>query len=526
MRMSNFAGIQATTLHSWTGMGVSDTFKTLQQESLEISKKPDVLCKWVETDTLIIEEISMISPFFFQRIYDLAGTFQALRLQHRQNLRKQGLISDKEALRTGGFHGIQIILCGDWFQLEPIRKSDPPEYQKMNFCFETDAWKKSIGNNVVVLEQIYRQVDPDFIKILSEIRHGILTPESKIKLQSRLIKNWDNLEIKPITLFPRVNQVQKENSTRLSKLKGKEKIFEGKWNERNLKKEQFNILSKKMLSSFPIEKEPLILKEGASVLLIVNLSVSSGLVNGLQGVVKRFERLTKEEDETNTNDLFPMEDNTEYPVVEFENGTTLTVQNFSWHEAWNKERSKVVKKPTNHFEKKINWKHKDWVGLIYTQLPLKLGFSMSIHKAQGMGFEKVALDLGPKVFTAGQAYTALSRSKTLQGVYLLDFTKDSIMFNEKVLEFYETYSTDKDYSDNWRKQRETFESQKESNNNNNSKNNSDFNFPNKKRSNSSDSKDSKNESEDEMVKPKKFNRRYSKSNNDNQTPDSSSGCPF
>lgn len=531
--MSNFGGGQATTLHSWAGVGVTNGFKTLYQESQEISKRPDVLSRWIETDTLIIEEISMVSPAFYQKLYDLAACFNAMRMDYRKNLRRQlGIMSKSDPNEfKKGFHGIQIIVCGDWAQLEPVRKSDPPEFQKMNFCFETEAWKKSIGDNVVILDQIYRQKDPEFIKILSEIRHGILTPESKAKLQSRLVKNWDDMEVRPITLYPRLNQVQKENDYRLSKLKGDEKVYQGNWHQKNLTKEQFNILSKKMLSNFPIENEPLNFKEGASVLLIVNLSVPLGLVNGLQGIIKRFEKIRLNEGEENYDkeEDEPEYSTIEYPVVEFENGMTLTVQNFSWHESWNKDRHKIEKK-INGFDKKkiINWKHKDWVGLIYNQLPLKLGFSISIHKAQGMGFEKVALDLGPKVFTSGQCYTALSRAKTLKGIYLLDFAKESVIFNEKVIEFYEKYSTDDQYSSDWRKKIQDFQATKSNgNNNNNSFNKNTFNTFGK-RTNSFKSKSNSSEEEeqeDKIIKPRR--NKYSKNNNNsNNTPPDSSGCPF
>jgi ATP-dependent DNA helicase PIF1 len=451
-RMLKFSGCSPMTLHSWSGAGTSKQFITTKDEARLIAKRNIVMDRWITTDTLFIEEISMISPYYFQRLYDLALSFKSERIKHRL-LKGRGLHIEEYNRKVRenqekGFAGIQIIACGDWAQLEPVRKSDPPEYKDFNFCFETNAWKKVIGDNVIILNQVYRQKDPLFVQILSEIRHGVLTEKSKKLLLNRRILNWDEID-KPISLFPTIKQVQDENTKRLIDLKEEEKNYIGRWEFKGLNENQRKTMEKKMKDIYSIEESTLILKKGCSVYLSINLSTPLGLVNGLQGKVVGFSSLEYDENGNLPEDM--TEDDIDLPIVLFENGLNLTVKRFTWYESWE------IYKASNQVELyKVNYKDKDWKGGIYSQIPLKLGFSISIHKSQGMGFQRLALDIGKKIFTSGQVYTGLSRCETLDGLYLLDFHVDSIIFNEKVIQFYEKYSKDSNYSsEHWKKERES-----------------------------------------------------------------------
>jgi ATP-dependent DNA helicase PIF1 len=417
-KMLQFENCQGMTLHSWTGMGVHDRYKTIYEDTEIIKKNEAALDRWLNTKTLIIEEISMVSPFFFQRISDIAKKLKNSSLP---------------------FGGIQIIACGDWAQLEPVRKSDPMEYQSMNFCFETKGWKDIIQDNVIILNKIYRQKDDIFISILTEIRHGRLSESSRKLLESRLIheKDWIVKENKPITLYPRVDQVQKENIERLLPLTGKEYSFKGNWIPRSINDKKRKILLKRMIEGHSFEMEPLKLKVGANVMLTINLSTQLGLVNGLQGVIQGFERMDESEN-NNKYDKYPRDKMEEFPVVKFENGIELTIVRFTWYEYHGDLAPHL----------KPSWDNKNFVGMGYSQLPLKLGFAMTIHKSQGMGFKSLALDLGYRVFASGQAYTGLSRCISLDGLTLIQFNPKAIICNEKVIEFYNKYSPVKFDQDN------------------------------------------------------------------------------
>lgn len=422
--MLGFGSFQGTTIHSWSGLGASKEYRTINQDIDKISKNKGARENWFSIQTLIIEEISMISPFFFQRLEELARTFR-----------------DKDK----PFGGIQIIACGDWNQLEPVRKDDPPEYSDMKYCFKTEAWEKVIGKNVIELYQIYRQKDVEFLILLNEIRQGFLSPKSKEILQSRVVekKVWLERTDDTIGLYPRVQQVLEENGSQLEKIKEKEHIFHPRWVKKNINDVEKRYIMKKMFETFSFDKEPLKLKKGAKVILTVNLSVGLGLVNGLQGTVVDFGTW---DIGNNQDSIINPEMQDIFPIVEFQNGMQLTVARYIWF-----EHADVDPKDRHHWDSKL------CKALGYSQIPLKLGFASSIHSAQGMGFSKIGLDLGRKIFGAGQAYTGISRCTSLEGLTLIDFHSNCIITNQEVLDFYEEYGNTekrKAYYDNLIKQHE------------------------------------------------------------------------
>jgi len=403
-RMLGFGKYQGTTIHSWSGLGTSHSYKKLNEDIDQITKNKSAMENWFSVHTLIIEEISMISPFFFERLEEIARNF-------------------KESKKP--FGGIQLIACGDWYQLEPVRKSDPPEFQEMNYCFETKAWLETIGDNVVELFRIYRQKDIDFLVLLNEMRNGKISLRSRELLLSRSIKlsQWMERKDDTIALYSKVSQVLDENICQLNKLEGKEYVYEHSWIKRNINDVEKKFLIKKMLQTFSIDKNPIRLKCGAKVILTVNLSVPLGLVNGLQGTIVDFGLLE-------SDDSKDIEEKEFLPIVQFQNGMTMTVRRYIWY-----EHSPSILKEKPH------WSSSLFKGLGYSQIPLKLGFASTIHSAQGMGFDKIGLDLGMSIFSAGQAYTGLSRCKTIEGLSLLDFHEKCIITNQKVVDFYNKYGS-------------------------------------------------------------------------------------
>lgn len=135
------------------------------------------------------------------------------------------------------------------------------------------------------------------------------------------------------------------------------------------------------------------LKVGTQVMLVKNTKVSEGLANGSRGVVTGF-------------------DTNQFPIVKFKKGITTTVE-------------------------PVKWTVKGGAGTSITreQLPLKLAWAMSIHKSQGLTLDAVEVSLG-KVFECGQAYVALSRASSLEGLRVLDFKSSAVRADPQVLEFY------------------------------------------------------------------------------------------
>lgn len=123
------------------------------------------------------------------------------------------------------FGGIQVVFCGDWFQLQPVLNHErEPQYEKMDFCFETESWKTLIkSENVVILKENYRQKsDPQFQKCLDEIREGAVSQETIELLKSRVGAVLDLPEgIKATHLYPYIKQVDLENTKELAKLDSK-----------------------------------------------------------------------------------------------------------------------------------------------------------------------------------------------------------------------------------------------------------------------------------------------------------------
>uniref|UniRef100_A0A2C9LRZ0 ATP-dependent DNA helicase PIF1 n=1 Tax=Biomphalaria glabrata TaxID=6526 RepID=A0A2C9LRZ0_BIOGL len=279
------------------------------------------------------------------------------------------------------FGGIQLILCGDFLQLPPVTK--PGEVRK--FCFQSEAWRKSI-ETTMELTDIKRQVDKNFINILQLIRKG-LCPESVcqalIETSNKCIERNGVLATKLCTHKVDVDDI---NVSRLKQLTGDVRMFAAV---------DDNEVYKQQLDTLCPAPAYLELKLGAQVILCKNLDIQRGLVNGARGVVEGYDNSANG-----------------YPVIKFVNGVT------------------EVLKP-------VKWIFKIGGGntIIRKQIPLKLAWAISIHKSQGMTLDCVEISLG-KVFETGQAYVALSRAKSLEGLKVVDFNKNCVRADPTVLNFY------------------------------------------------------------------------------------------
>lgn len=254
---------KATTLHSWAGVGLGK--EALPKLVSDIRRSSKAMRRWLLTDTLIIDEVSMMPPEFFEKLDAIAK-----RLRSSQK----------------PFGGIQLIFVGDFFQLPPVNKEK--EDKDPDFIFEIPLWK-TMDFNVIDLKEIMRQKDPVFHEILNEARIGQLSNKSLVILKERQNLNWKKLEIKPTLLFPQRGIVNSINMQNLKKLQGDQYSYKVSTISATAVTQQMQYSIDKTNRDSSYEEE-LLLKVGAQVMLIINLPSSSetNLVNGSRGVVTGF----------------------------------------------------------------------------------------------------------------------------------------------------------------------------------------------------------------------------------------------
>lgn len=357
--------IGGVTLHSFAGIGGGDFGL---KRCFEMASRPASAQTWRKCKRLIIDEISMVDGEFFEKIEATA-----------RHVRK----NDKP------FGGIQLILCGDFLQLPPVVKrdfkSDSQPQNDKRFCFQSPAWETCI-QVVYELKEVHRQSDPQFVKILNHLRIGHVNDEITQRLMKTSKQKIEGNGILATQLCSHTNDANSINESKLNNLPGETTLF---------KAEDSDPGSTKQLDSQMTVPSQLQLKIGAQVMLLKNINVTNGLVNGARGVVVRIEKSV--------------------PVVRFKNNFEYACK----HERW------IIKQPSGNT-------------VTRRQVPLKLAWAFSIHKSQGLTLDCVEMSLG-KVFEAGQAYVALSRAKSLDSVRILDFDSKQVWANPQVLQFYKTF---------------------------------------------------------------------------------------
>jgi ATP-dependent DNA helicase PIF1 len=361
-------GSNASTLHSWSGIGLGK--EDVADLVWKIQRNGKAKKNWKLCDLLVIDEISMLTKDLLEKLDDIGRRMRRC---------------DKP------FGGIQLLLVGDFCQLPPVKE--------LNFAFESARWS-TIVPKVIELVEVQRQKDPVFQEILRGARRGQLSKESETLLRGRMGLDWKGHKIRPTLLFPKNAEVDMINDANLKALKGPLKVLEAGFTygdlktaaRTNTKSEDF----KRSLSALDRDssyKDKLLLAEGAQVMLIANLDIGSGLVNGSRGVVVGFQ----EKDGA--------------PMVEFLNGSRLPVSQHKWEVP-------------------------GYPGVFRTQYPLRLAWACTIHKAQGATLDSALIDIGLNTFEYGQAYVALSRVKSLESLYIHDLNPKAFLLNPKVAAFY------------------------------------------------------------------------------------------
>lgn len=309
--------IGGTTIHSFLGIGLGNT--SVENLVKNIKTKPFFKKRWVELDTLIIDEVSMLSPELFDKLEQTARIL-------RRKTPKRMLKEDEE--KEQPFGGIQLILTGDFLQL-PVVGND-------NFCFESKSWKKCV-TNVINLTDIIRQTDREFQNILNEIRYGIVSDNTKKILESRIKKPIENkLGIKPTKIFTTNSCVDNLNINELEKLEETDIYqYDMDITINGFHKDELQV--RERIKKNCIATEHLQLCKNAQVMLLYNLDLEAGLANGSRGIVKSF-----------INDI---------PLVCFLNGEERIIDHHIWEIT---EGDKTI--------------------ATVCQIPLKLAWAITVHK--------------------------------------------------------------------------------------------------------------------------------------------------
>ncbi|KAK9759993.1 hypothetical protein K7432_018667 [Basidiobolus ranarum] len=392
------------TVHHFAGLPVRNISN--RELAMIVTRNRRAAQRWKETDVLIIDEISMVGKQLFSTLDYIARWVRRSK---------------------SPFGGLQLIVCGDFFQLPPVsdlqkcvncgqvfpqeqgtrilcqkNNCKPMLTQHSEYAFESKSWEE-MNFEVNEFTQPFRQTDSRFVDILNSIRIGECTPSVIEVLQQckRDFAPTASTSILPTKLYTLRKQVADENMYNLKKLPEHSVTYAATQGPAKAKEEHINALNVTQAD------EQLALKKGAQVMLLVNIDVEQGLVNGSRGVIVGFRKSTSAKTtienersdfaELDKDHSFPLSSANLYPIVKFRNGVTATIGPHTWE----------VEIPQTAVNEKLGIK-RVW----RTQLPLKLAWALTVHKCQGMTLDYAEVSL-QNIFACGQAYVALSRVRSL-----------------------------------------------------------------------------------------------------------------
>ena len=348
--------LQGTTIHSWSGIGVKDNITTKDLEKLLTISR--IKRNYKKTKVLVIDEISMLHKH---------------QLEMLDSIARYILDADK------AFGGLQVVLCGDFFQLPPVSSASLTE--ERHFAFEASSWKDG-DFHVCYLHEQHRQNNDPLLTILNDIRNGTAGEHTKVPLRTRYKKEPQGA-VKATKLYSRNINVDIINEQELANIQGPEKIF-------TMATKGFSTLVEGLKKSC-LALEKLKLKIGAEVMFIKN-DISARYVNGTRGVVIGFDKREG------------------WPIVKTYDSEIIT----AYPEEWKYEDNGMV--------------HAN-----VTQVPLRLAWAITVHKSQGMTLDAAEIDLGD-AFEPGMGYVALSRVRRLSGLKLMNLNEMALKVHPKILQ--------------------------------------------------------------------------------------------
>jgi ATP-dependent DNA helicase PIF1 len=378
-------GVAATqlggmTINAWASVGIKRVIT--RGDIIELLKRRYLRQRIKETDILIIDEISMLPAHTLEAV---DAVCRALRRDARP------------------FGGMQVVLCGDFFQLPPVEEYhgyhkyhgfhelstvgltddyalDTFDTRDTSFVYKSPLWD-ALDLQICYLEKPYRQVDLKFLTMLQEIRENKVTRFTWDTLRERFIQPLPK-HVTPTKLYTHTKNADWINEQEINKLEGPTHTY-------HMQTSGSEHLAEVMKKSC-LAPERLVLKKNALVMFVKN-NIHEGYVNGTMGRITRF----------------TIDGN---PVVETFSSQEITVKPTEWIiEEDNEVKAKVV------------------------QIPLRLAWAITIHKSQGMTLDAAEIDLG-KSFVTGMGYVALSRVKSLEGLRMKSVNRTALTVNEEVIE--------------------------------------------------------------------------------------------
>jgi len=336
-------------------MGIKD--QMTDDEIKNLLRKRYLIENILPAKVLIVDEISMLRDYHLDLVNRICKTFRNNPLS---------------------FGGLQVILCGDFFQLPPVSKNG----EKSEFVYTSGTWQE-MDIKICYLHEQHRQEDKNFLQMLNEIRRNSVTETTKFHLHQR-INSPINIDIPPTKLYTHNLDVDAINSCELGKIKGKSKAFPMTSSGAKALVE--------MLKKSCLAPEELIVKKGAVVMFVKN-NFAKGYVNGTLGKVTGFDK------ESN------------YPIIE-------TIK-----------KEKIIAEPES-------WTVEEGERVIaeISQVPLRLAWAITVHKSQGMSLDAAVIDLS-KAFEPGMGYVALSRVRKLAGIKLLGINETAYKVDEDIIQF-------------------------------------------------------------------------------------------
>lgn len=365
----------AMTIHSFFQFGLGPFVQGVIEPKSDFRINKSKLELIRHLQLLIIDEVSMVRA-------DLMDHIDVELRRIRRNSKP--------------FGGVQLLMIGDLQQLPPIAHGGEDEllrrYYKTLYFFSSAALK-SMKYSCIELKNVYRQTDGHFIDILNHARNCTLTSQDISDLNARYIPGFSpKPEDGYIRLMTHNRQVDYVNETELEKLDSKPYTFVAA-----------------VTGTFPEESYPtadsLTLKKGAQVMFIKN-DPERRFINGTLGEVKGI-------------------DKNSIAVRLAESGTVINVEPMEWQN---------IRYQFDEESKEISYKQ---IGR-FKQYPLKAAWAITVHKSQGLTFDKAIIDVHA-AFSPGQAYVALSRCRTLDGLVLSSPVSASVFMRDNAVDAYMNY---------------------------------------------------------------------------------------
>lgn len=365
----------AMTIHSFFQFGLGPFVQGVIEPKSDFRINKSKLELIRHLQLLIIDEVSMVRA-------DLMDHIDVELRRIRRNSKP--------------FGGVQLLMIGDLQQLPPIAHGGEDEllrqYYKTLYFFSSAALK-SMKYSCIELKNVYRQTDRHFIDILNHARDCTLTSQDISDLNARYIPGFSpKPEDGYIRLMTHNRQVDYVNETELEKLDSKPYTFVAA-----------------VTGTFPEESYPtadsLTLKKGAQVMFIKN-DPERRFINGTLGEVKSI-------------------DKNSIAVRLAESGTVINVEPMEWQNIryqFDEESKEISSKQIGRFK----------------QYPLKAAWAITVHKSQGLTFDKAIIDVHA-AFSPGQAYVALSRCRTLDGLVLSSPVSASVFMRDNAVDAYMNY---------------------------------------------------------------------------------------